>query len=317
MGEADRYQDYREAGRQRRGLLLGQANNALIMLIAILVMSFLVLLFVRVIYNFGNGQGSDVLFEQQTLRLFQLPSSFMGLLYKPWTLLTFMLAEDSVIGLISNMLWLWAFGYILQDYASNSKLIPVFIYGSVLGGLFFIASHYIFPFAIPQRGAVMLAGANPGITAIALAATAIAPNFRFFRSIGNGIPIWVLTMLYLLIALAGVVGNGASYCLATLGGALAGYLFVVQLRRGKDGSVWMINFYNWFNNLFNPNKKHTPATDKKAVFYNAGNRSPYTKTPTITQQRVDEVLDKINLHGYGSLNEEEKNILKKASEDGL
>jgi len=46
-------------------------------------------------------------------------------------------------------------------------------------------------------------------------------------------------------------------------------------------------------------------------------RQPYKKTPNITQQRIDEILDKINQKGYRFLTDEEKELLKRASEEDL
>jgi len=82
-----------------------------------------------------------------------------------------------------------------------------------------------------------------------------------------------------------------------------------------DGSVWMNNLYDWFMNLFSPNKKQTSVRSiKEKVFYNVGNKNPYKKVSTVTQQRVDEILDKINQQGYHFLTDEEKDILKRAAE---
>jgi membrane associated rhomboid family serine protease len=313
MGESDRYQEYKQQ-RGRNRFLLGQADNALVWLVAVNVMLFIIILFVRVIYNFSSGANAG--FESGALPIFQLPASFGALAYKPWTLLGYMFSDVRVMGLLGNMLWLWAFGYILQDMAGNRKLIPIFIYGGLAGGLFFIAAHSIFPYLRPAQASSVLMGANAAVTAIALAATSLAPDYRFFRNIGKGIPIWVLTAIYLLVAFAGLADQSAAYSLATLGGALAGFLFVMLLRRGYDGSVWMNNFYNWVKNMGNPNKKNS-APAKQQAFYNTGNRKPYTKTTHITQQRVDEILDKINQKGYQFLTDDEKNILKKASEEDL
>jgi membrane associated rhomboid family serine protease len=316
MGEADRYQEYR--GEKRKGmnrLLLGQGDNALVWLIAINVMAFLVILFVQVVYNFSGS--SNATFAEKALPFFQLPAGLIRLSEKPWTLLTFMFSDVSVFNLISNMLWLWAFGYILQGITGNRKLIPIFIYGGITGAIFFITAHLVFPFLRPQQPGAFLLGANASVTAVAVAATVLTPNYRFFRNIGNGIPIWVLTALYLLIALAGVAGFGAGRSAAILGGALAGYLFVLLLRKGKDGSVWMNNFYGWITNVFNPNKNRDKIPEKEKVFYNTGNRKPYTKSTNITQQRVDEILDKISQKGYHFLTDEEKKILRKAAEEDL
>src|SRR6185437_688120 len=93
-------------------------------------------------------------------------------------------------------------------------------------------------------------------------------------------------------------------------------LFIVALRRGHDWGGWMIKFYNWFMDLCNPDKKIlTPQKTREKMFYKTGNQKPFEKHSIITQQRIDEILDKINQKGFHLLSEEEKNILKRAGED--
>ena len=75
----------------------------------------------------------------------------------------------------------------------------------------------------------------------------------------------------------------------------------------------MNNFYRYVITLFEP--KSTTPHPKDNVFYNPGNRKPFTKTPNDTQAKVDEILDKINQKGYHFLTDEEKEFLKKASEE--
>ena len=68
--------------------------------------------------------------------------------------------------------------------------------------------------------------------------------------------------------------------------------------------------------LFNPDKKRlTPQKTKEKLFYKTAGQKPFEKRAIITQQRVDEILDKINQKGYSLLSEEEKNILKRAAEN--
>ena len=165
-----------------------------------------------------------------------------------------------------------------------------------------------------QQGSAGLLGANAGVLAVAMATTTLEPGFRFFTNIRGGIPIWVLMTVYILIDFAGVARGGGAYSLAHLGGAGAGFLFVVFLRRGRDGSVWMNQFYHWFITLFEPGKPASTSA-KDRVFYNTGERKPFTKTTDVTQKKVDEILDKINQKGYHFLTDEEKAFLKKASED--
>lgn len=312
MGESDRYSDYQ---RPKRRITLGQDGNALVALITINIIFFVLLLTVQVVYNYF--QADNVLYNSQVVQYFEMPAHLVKLSERPWTVLTYMFTHTGVLHILSNMLWLWAFGFILQELTGNKKLIPIYLYGGLAGALVFILANYLIPQLKPFAGNAAILGSNASTMAIAVATTMLAPDFRFFRNLGGGIPIWILTVAYILIDFAGVASSGAAYSLSHLGGAAAGFLFIFLLRKGRDGSIWMNNLYDWFMNLFNPNKKVRQENIREKVFYNAEGRSPYKKTSNVTQQRVDEILDKINQKGYHFLTDEEKNILKRAAEEDL
>ena len=88
------------------------------------------------------------------------------------------------------------------------------------------------------------------------------------------------------------------------------------MQKGKDWGAWMNNFMSWINNLFNPEKKFRKKNVPQQNFYKAS-RKPFEKIPHITQQKLDEILDKINQDGYNSLTVEEKDFLKKASQEDI
>ena len=310
MGESDRFIDYKI---KKQRFTLGQPDNALMWLFVLNVIFFLVLATIKVAVSVNDN--SDAVFYSQVVNWFYLPADVFKLGSRPWTVLTYMFSDVEVFRAISNMLWLWAFGGILQNLTGNRKLIPVYLYGGFAGAVFFIAASYLIPTNKAIIDSANLLGANAGVLAVAVAATIIAPNYRFFRNIRGGIPVWVLTIVYIAIDLAGVAVQPAAQPIAHIGGAVAGFLFVMLLKNGMDGSTWMNNLYSWFINLFNPNKNKERNTVKEKVFYNTGNRSPYKKTSNVTEQRVDEILDKINQKGYNYLTKEEKDILKRASEE--
>lgn len=314
MGEADRYQEYRI---KKHRFTLGQPDNALMWLFALNVIFFLVLLVIRTAVSVNTN--SSAAFYSDVLNWFQLPAGTAKLIQRPWTILTYMFSDTAPVGniipfrIISNMLWLWAFGSVLQALTGNNKLIPVYLYGGFAGALFFIVTGNL----VPSAGVadMWLLGANPSVMAVALAATMISPGYRFFSHLNGGIPLWVLTVVYVGIDLFAVSRLPIAYPLAHIGGALAGFLFVMLLRKRIDTSAWINSLYRWAINLFNPDKSNKNNSVKEKVFYNAGNRSPYHKTSNVTQQRVDEILDKISQKGYSYLTKEEKDILKKASEE--
>jgi hypothetical protein len=210
------------------------------------------------------------------------------------------------------MLWLWMFGYIYHDLTGNKQIIPLFIYGALGGAVAFMLAYNFIP-ALSVYSATAV-GASAGIMAIVVATTMLAPGYRIFPMINGGIPLWVFTLIFLIIDLALIPKENTGGHIAHLAGGFTGFLFIVSLRRGHDWSTPINNFFEWINNLFNPDKPKKRT--KEELFYKS-QRRPYTKTPNLSQQRVDEILDKINQHGFNSLTAEEKDLLRKASKEDL
>jgi membrane associated rhomboid family serine protease len=294
-------------------MLLGQDGNSLAWLLAILAVVFCIFKFLWVVYKLSDWQ--EAAFYTNLFDWFTLTPDLGKLASRPWAILTYMFMHDEPMRLIGNALWLWAFGYILQDLTGPSKLIPLYIYGGIAGGLFFVLSYTIFPGLAGKTAIAPLIGGSAGVIAIAVATTVLAPNYRIFPMINGGIPLWVLTLVYVILDLAMIPVNNVGVYAAHVAGAGIGYLFVHQLQRGRDWSNWMDKFFDWVSNLFNPDRKSWKKTAKDELHYSSKGTQPYKKIANITQKRIDEILDKINQQGYRYLTDEEKEILKRAAED--
>lgn len=321
MGESDRYHEHKLT--KKRKFSLGQPGNALFALFAANILFFFLILLAKVFYLFTHQGLGTAPAASDGLEWFAVPANLNTLAQKPWTVFTFMFSMGGMeavplfITMLANMLWLWSFGYILQDISGNRYIFPVYIYGSLAGMLFFLTATNILPPFKQNANTLFLFGSQTGSAALALAVTTFAPNYRIFRNLGTGIPVWVLTGLFLLINLVNAFSYANANSFALLGGALTGFLFVYLLRKGKDTSSWMHNFYNWISTVFTPGKPNKQQRIKEKVFYNTGDKKPFSKTSNVTQQRVDEILDKISQKGYNYLTEDEKNILRRASEEEL
>lgn len=294
-------------------MLLGQDGNSLIMMIAILALVFCIFKFIYITYYLSGL--TKLSFYNNIFDWFILPAQIERIIDRPWTVLTYMFMHDGVFHMLGNVLWLWAFGYILQDLAGNTKLVPLFLYGGVAGAFLFVVTNNLFPVLSSQIEGKTLQGASAGVMAIAIATTSLAPNYRIFPMLNGGIPLWIITIIFVIIDFASIPSENGGGHIAHIGGALIGLLFVVQLKRGNDWSAWMTRFFNWVTNLFNPDKKEWKKTAKKEFYYKTKGTQPYRKVSNITQKRIDEILDKISQQGYKFLTEEEKDILKRASED--
>jgi membrane associated rhomboid family serine protease len=253
-------------------------------------------------------------FNKNILSWFALPADTSTLAKRPWTLITHSFVDYSLWRVIGNTLWLWVFGYILQDLTGNRKLFPVYLYSAFIGGIAFILALNFLPGMQQHVSSAMILGSSAGIMGIAVAATTLAPTFRVFTMLNGGIPVWIITAIYLVIDVITLRNNPGEH-VAHLAGAATGFFFIFSFRKGYDWGGWMNNLYDWWNDLFNPDKPRKGKNKKNELFYKSGQRKPFNKTPNVTSQRVDEILDKINQHGYHSLTDEEKELLKKASRE--
>ncbi len=294
-------------------MTLGQDGNNVILMIAILAVVFCIFKFIYIAFYLSDLSLES--FYANIFNWFILPAELDRLAARPWTALTYMFMHDGVFHLLGNVLWLWAFGYILQDLAGNSKIVPLFLYGGVAGAFLFVVSNNIFPGLSSQIQGRTLEGASAGVMAIAITTTALAPGYRIFPMLNGGIPLWVLTIIFVLIDFASISGSNGGGHIAHIGGGIIGLIFALQLKKGRDWSTWLNNCFSWMANLFNPDKKEWKKTAKDELYYEAGGTAPFKKKPNVTQRRIDEILDKINQQGYRFLTEEEKEILKRASED--
>ncbi len=308
---------YRQENRRSR-LSVGQDGNALTMLIAINLIIFVLLALIKLIYFFSyenSGEGLST-FKNNILNWVTLPADLSALLRRPWTLFTHMFVHEGVWHIIGNMLWLWCFGYILQDFAGNRKLIPVFLYGGLAGAFAYLISFNLIPALQANISGAEALGASAGVMAVAIAATVSAPGYRIFPMLNGGIPLWVITMIFVIIDLATIPYNNPGGHIAHLAGAGMGFIFMYLLGKGYDWSLWMNNTFDWVNNLFNPEKPKKGKSIKTDLFYKS-KTAPYKKTSSFSQQKIDELLDKINQKGYSSLTQEEKDLLKRASKEDL
>ena len=297
----------------RKKILLGQDGNSLLLLIIVNVIIYILLSFIKIVYLVNNS--TEGTFEAQVLQQLSVPGPPQVFATRPWTLLSYMFTHGGLWELVSSMLWLWGFGYIFQMLTGNRKLVPVYLYGGLVGSVIFLLTVNLVPALRQNVNSVYpLAGAGPSLMAIAVATTTLAPRYRIFPMLN--IPLWVLTAVFIFFRMGTVGAGNFGHAAALVAGGLMGYVFVWQLQKGNDWGQWMTDVVNWVDDLFNPQKKHVKDFPSKQLFYKT-NQKPYKKTPHVTQQRIDDLLDKINYKGYHALTEDEKEFLKKASREEL
>lgn len=287
-------------------------DNPLLQLIIANMLFFMLLHFIKIAYVLGNQ--SEEAFITQFYNYFVMPADMSTFLHRPWTILTHMFVQMSIWDLIGNMLFLWSFGYLLQDLTGGKHIYPLYLYGAFAGVLFFLSAVYLIP-RFSEMSSAIYSGPRAAVMAIAVGVTTLSPNYRVFPMINGGIPIWIITLLFVLILYVGLSTSAFPFSFAAIGGAFTGFIYISLVKRGIDSGRWMHLLYNWLKHIFTFRKSYNQKdTIRTRVFYKHGETNPYKKITERTEKKIDFLLDKINRSGYESLTEEEKAFLKRASE---
>jgi membrane associated rhomboid family serine protease len=299
---------------KRYKIRLGDDNNALTWLIIVNAVIFVLLKFVWVFYLLQWGkEAGTTLYVNQVYAWLAIPPDFSLFLQRPWTIITHFFLADSTFTLIANLLWIWTFGFILQDLSGNGRIFPLYLYGGFIGALIFLLIHNLVP---TLRGSTefFVDGAGASIFCMAVASTTLSPDFRFFKQLNGGIPVWVIAVIYAAISLATITSKSPVYLFSFTAAGLFGFMFITLLNRGKDLGYWMHAVVDRALYMFDPKKKELTKFKGKDIFYQA-NREPYIKKANLSQAKLDDILDKINDVGYENLSADEKEFLRRISQD--
>ena len=117
-----------------------QSGNILSKLIYINVGLFILIRLASVLFMLFNVQGVPF------LQYLQLPASPELLLFRPWTLFTYMFTHFDFLHILFNMLWLYWFGGLFLNFFSERQLGGLYILGGLAGAVLFVLAYNIFPY---------------------------------------------------------------------------------------------------------------------------------------------------------------------------
>ena len=284
-----------------------RSGNPITRLIIINVAVFLIISLFRILLFLSGGFGAGLV--NFVIDNLSLSLSLQGFIHKPWTIITYMFTHIDVFHILWNLVILYWFGKILSEYTSVKKIIPLYLMGGFAGGIITILLISVVPAFHPYLDSPMV-GASAGITAIIIAAATLVPNYKINLMFIGPVKLIYLALFVLFID----VLNVASYDnlggnIAHLGGALMGFIYIIEYKKGRDWTLWISRILDWIKNFFYPVKK-----SKMKVAYKRGvSDEEYNYNKKNFQEQIDIILDKISKSGYESLSKSEKEILFKAS----
>ena len=286
-----------------------RSGNPITRLILINVALFLFVSIFRIITFLSGESGIFILVEEFIKDNLAISLSFVDLAQKPWTLITYMFTHFSLMHIFWNMITLYWFGQLFINYTNSKKLIPLYLLGGISGALLTLILFTAIPAFQPFIGAPMI-GASAGVTAIIVATATLIPNVNMNMMFIGPVKLIYVALFVIFIDVLNVasydnIGGNISH----LGGALMGYLFIFQYKRGVDFSKGINRFFDWISGLLSIK----PKSKMKVAYKRKVTDEEYNYNKKVEQENIDRILDKISKSGYESLSKSEKEILFKAS----
>jgi len=288
-------------------------GNMITRIIFVNVGVFIFVNIVKLILNISYAGRIESSIYQDFIYFFSSSTNIWHNLTHPWVWVTCLFLHEDFFHLLWNMLFLMWFGRIVGDFIGNQRVLLIYLLGGFAGVLFYILSKYILPYGYIAPYAY---GASASVMAFVVAAAKLSPNYLINVILIGDVKLKYIALVFFVLDLVGIANNsntGGHF--GHIGGALMGWIYIVQLREGNDWAIPFNNFFDWFKNLFsNRSDKFIKNNPKMSVRHNPN----ITKKPNATyfntykenqQEKLDAILDKIKVSGYDNLSQEDKDFL--------
>ena len=209
-----------------------------------------------------------------------------------WQLVTYMFLHGGLMHLFFNMWILFMFGTAVEKYWGRKQFLTYYFFTGIGAGICSLVTSL--------NSSIPVVGASGAIFGLLVAYAMLFPDSIILVFFILPMKARHAVLLFAAIDLMGALSNpgtGIAY-FAHLGGALFGYLYLknewIRLRLYRFAGF---NIKGWFKKTQQSRRKKTIKRKKKQQ--------------DDLDSRVDEILDKINRYGIGSITTEERQILER------
>lgn len=241
--------------------------------------------------------------------LLRLPSSILSLATHPWTIVTYMFVQYDVLHLMLNMLWLYWFGMVFVQFATQRSLVALYLFGGLVGALSYIVVANLPLIGFASAG---LMGSSAAVIAVTVATAVMAPDYKlnllFFGEVSLK---WVALIMIGIDVIGFSAGNMGGH-VSHVGGAVAGFIYGWYSRRGIDFLAGFNRLIDRLANLSRNLRRRTAAPSRpgfSSARTHSSSQTPSSSKASSDTARLDDILDKIRRSGYASLTPEERNTL--------
>ncbi|RJQ15490.1 rhomboid family intramembrane serine protease [Candidatus Woesearchaeota archaeon] len=140
---------------------------------------------------------------------------------RPWTLITSMFLHSSIFHLVFNMYVLLIFGSLLESKIGTKRFLLIYFVSGILAG---IVSTFFYPAVLGASGAIM------GVMGVIII---IMPDLKVLFFFAIPMPLWVASLVIVLIDVVGIFVPSGIANIAHLAGLAVGLLYGLTLRKEK------------------------------------------------------------------------------------
>jgi membrane associated rhomboid family serine protease len=246
---------------------------------------------------------------ESIVRWFTLIPNWVVDKFAIWQLVTYLFLHGDVFHILMNMIILWMFGGELERHWGTKEFTRFYFICGIGAGIV----HLLVSMLVINTPMISVIGASGAIYGLLMAYGVLFPNriitllllFVLPINIKAKYLVMIVGLISLFHGLASTQGGVAHF--AHLGGMLVGFLYLkLGSQRSYEGlpfkprSAGRGPFGKWMRQRAESRRKMQIVRRQQQE--------------QRLRERVDAILDKINEVGYENLSEEEKQILKKASQ---
>lgn len=232
--------------------------------------------------------------------------------FLPWQVITYQFMHAGFWHLLFNMFFgLWMFGPEIEHLWGPRRFLVFYLTCGTVAGIFQLV---LGPVLEPGRASVVV-GASGSIFGVLVAFAMMFPDRYIYLWFLIPVKVKYFVMFIIAMGVFAIGGTSQVANLAHLGGAFAGYVYMLALRRGGAWGGAFRRVQSWAKDMNRPRPIHgeRDVVDAKIIDITESKNSKPATDEELLEKRMNEILDKVSQSGYQSLTEEEKKILFEAS----
>jgi membrane associated rhomboid family serine protease len=237
---------------------------------------------------------------------FVLSKDISDLVTKPWSIFTYSFLHQGLLHLVFNMVTLYYVSKLFLTRFNSKLFLNAYLLGALVGGILFLLSYNLFPVFSDQLS--YLVGASASVMAVLIFVCTSLPDMQV-AVFTFKVKLWHLGVFFVVLDLIQIPYGNSGGHIAHIGGALFGYIYASQYKKGNDIAKGFEEFMNTISSWFSFKKKSNLKTVHKTKAEKRASGKTVHQKKRIHQERIDAILDKISKSGYESLSKEEKAFL--------